>query len=98
LGEKILRLKEHGKPALAERRKLQQDSALMTKSGADVDAAKARPRIESRAEAGSEALEVEGETAMDLYITLELPACSLKVRSSSEALGRPRRLSSKLHE
>jgi hypothetical protein len=41
----------------------------------------------------TEEVEVEGKTAMDLYTTLD-PACSLRVLSSSDGLGRPRGLSS----
>jgi hypothetical protein len=62
-------------------------------------------RVASRAGAGrdggsreEEAVEVKGETAMDLYTTLEPPACSIKARSSSKALGRPRGLGSELRE
>jgi hypothetical protein len=42
----------------------------------------------------AEEVEVEGKTAMDLYTTLGSPACSLRVRSSSDGLGRPRGLGS----
>jgi len=49
----------------------------------------------------TEEVEVEGKTAMDLYTTLGTlgpPACSLKVRSSSDGLGRPRGLGGQLRE
>jgi hypothetical protein len=39
-----------------------------------------------------EGLEVEGETATDLYMTLGPPARLLKAQSSSEELGRLHRL------
>ena len=57
--------------------------------------AEARPRMASRARAGSGREEGGGgKTAIDLYVTLGPPASSLKALSSSDRLGRPRRLSS----
>jgi hypothetical protein len=60
----------------------------VTKSGAGVhtDRGKAEDRKLSEIEQswGSKAVEVEGETAMDLYLT---SVSSLKARSSSEGLG-----------
>jgi hypothetical protein len=56
-------------------------------------------RIASRVGAGSDKeVEVEGKTAMDLYVTLGPLACSVRVCSSSDGLGRPRGLGGQLRE
>jgi hypothetical protein len=57
-------------------------AARVTKSGTGVDADRGNAEgcelVEMGAAKKSEAVEVEGETAMDLYTTLEPPASSLK--------------------